>query len=95
MCVVLVVHVPTVNIGDRQRGRLQSASIINCEADMSSIVSAIKKALSAEHKAVCKTVVSPYGDGHAGEQIAAKVFETVMGGGIDLKKKFFNLDFEI
>ncbi len=87
-------HVPTVNIGDRQRGRLQSASIINCAADLSSIVEAINKAMSAGHKAVCKTVISPYGDGHAGEQIAAKIFETVMGGGIDLKKRFFDLEFK-
>ena len=87
-------HVPTVNIGDRQRGRLQSASIINCAADSSSIVEAINKAMSAGHKAVCKTVISPYGDGHAGEQIAAKIFETVMGGGIDLKKRFFDLEFK-
>ena len=88
-------HVPTVNIGDRQRGRLQSASIINCAADTASIVAAMKKAMSDEHKAICKAVVSPYGDGHAGEQIAAKAFETVMNGGIDLKKKFFDLDYKI
>lgn len=88
-------HVPTVNIGDRQRGRLQTASIINCLADTGAIVTAIKEAISDEHKAVCKTVISPYGEGNAGEQIAAKVFETVMGGGIDLKKKFFDLNFEL
>ena len=51
--------------------------------------------MSEEHKAVCKTVVSPYGIGHAGEQIAAKAFEMVMNGGIDLKKKFFDLDYKI
>ena len=90
-----VFHVPTVNIGDRQRGRLQSVSIINCAADTNSIVAAIKKAMSASYKVVCQTVVSPYGDGHAGKQIAAKVFETVMGGGIDLKKKFFDLTFAL
>ena len=88
-------HVPTVNIGDRQRGRLQSKSIINCTTDAASIVAAIKKAMNDKHKAVCKTVISPYGEGHAGEHIAAKIFETVMDGGIDLKKKFFDLDFEI
>jgi GDP/UDP-N,N'-diacetylbacillosamine 2-epimerase (hydrolysing) len=88
-------HVPTVNIGDRQRGRLVSESIINCAADTASIVVAMKKAMSNEHKLVCKTVISPYGEGHAGEQIAAKIFETVMNGGIDLKKKFFDLNFEL
>lgn len=88
-------HVPTVNIGDRQRGRLQSENIIDCTADKDSIIVAIKKATSNEHKAVCKTVISPYGEGHAGEQIAEKVFEIVIDGGIDLKKKFFDMDFVI
>ena len=84
-------HVPTVNIGDRQRGRLQSASIINCGADKVSIVNAIKIALSEEHKKNCKAVVSPYGDGHAAEQIAKKSYEVVMSCYIDLKKKFYDL----
>ena len=87
-------HVPTVNIGDRQRGRLQSPGIINCAPDTQSIVMAVKTAISDEHKAVCKTVESPYGDGHAGEQIAAKVYEAVVNGGIDLKKKFHDLEFQ-
>ena len=86
-------HVPTVNVGDRQRGRLQSASIINCGADKDSIVKAIKIALSDEHKKICKVVVSPYGDAHAAEQIAKKSYEVVMNGDIDLKKKFFDLKF--
>lgn len=88
-------NVPTVNIGDRQRGRLQSASIINCAPDTASIVAAIQIAMSDEHKAICKSVVSPYGDGHAGEKIAAKIFETVMNGTIVLKKKFFDLVFTL
>lgn len=86
-------HVPTVNIGDRQRGRLQSESIINCAPDAGAIIAAIKTAMSEDHKNICKKVVSPYGDGHAAERIADKTFETVMNGGIDLKKKFFDLTF--
>jgi GDP/UDP-N,N'-diacetylbacillosamine 2-epimerase (hydrolysing) len=84
--------VPTVNIGDRQRGRLQSESIINCAEDVESIKKAIKKAQSLEFKSVCAKVVSPYGDGHAAEQIANKIYEVVMSGSINLKKKFY--DFE-
>jgi len=84
-------HIPTVNIGDRQKGRLQSASIVNCSDDTASIVGAIRKAMSESHKALCQKVVSPYGDGHAAERIAAKSFESVMSGQIDLKKRFYNL----
>ena len=83
---------PTVNIGDRQRGRLQAESVINCAPDAEAILSAVRKAMSAEHQAVCRTVVSPYGDGHAAERIARKSIETVNAGSIDLKKKFYNLE---
>ena len=88
-------HVPTVNIGDRQRGRLQSVSVINCKTDTDAIIKAIKKAMSKEHRATCKKVVSPYGDGHAAERIASKSHETVLHGGIDLKKKFHDLEFKL
>lgn len=84
-------HVPTVNIGDRQRGRLQAESIINCRSEKEDIVKAIKKALSDEHKALCQTVVNPYGSGHAARQIAEKSIEIVLCENIDLKKKFFDL----
>lgn len=84
-------HIPTVNIGDRQRGRLQSKSIINCGETAEEIIKAINKAFSTEHKNICKTVVSPYGDGHAAEQIALKTIEIVKSDTIDLKKKFYDL----
>lgn len=85
-------HVATVNIGNRQRGRLQSESIINCESDTESILQAISKAISEEHQRVCAQVVSPYGDGHAAEQIAKKVHDTVVDSRIDLKKKFYDME---
>lgn len=83
--------VPTVNIGDRQRGRLQSESIINCNEDKESIIHAIKIALSPEFKGVCSKVVSPYGDGHAAEKIAKKIANVVLLEDIDLKKKFYDM----
>ena len=82
---------PTVNIGDRQRGRLQSESVINCATDKSSIMVAIQEALSAEHRRICCGVVSPYGDGTAAEKIAHETVEVVISGTDDLKKKFFDI----
>lgn len=84
-------HVATVNIGDRQKGRLQSESVINCKPDKNSIIKAIRVALSDEYRSICKAVVSPYGEGHAAERIAEKVVATVMADKINLKKKFFDL----
>ena len=84
-------HVPTVNIGDRQRGRLQAASIINCAEDSASIAAAVKKARSPEFREICQKTAGLYGTGNAGEQIAAKMIEVVEQDSIDLKKKFYNL----
>jgi GDP/UDP-N,N'-diacetylbacillosamine 2-epimerase (hydrolysing) len=84
------VHVATVNIGDRQRGRLQSASIVNCGSSAAEIVHGIEKAMSPAHQAICREVISPYGTGHAGERIAQKIMEALQGR-IDLKKRFYDL----
>ena len=87
--------IPTINIGDRQRGRLQSESIINCSTDSESIEVAIQKAMDSEFKKICKSVISPYGDGHAAEHIASKIVEVVNEDKIDLKKKFFNIEVNV
>lgn len=83
--------VPTVNIGDRQRGRLQSPSIINCKPDTCSICSAIEKALESEFRELCRGVISPYGDGNAARRIAEKIIDTVKNDKIDLMKKFYDI----
>ncbi|MBR6095589.1 MAG: UDP-N-acetylglucosamine 2-epimerase (hydrolyzing) [Oscillospiraceae bacterium] len=85
-------HVPTVDIGDRQRGRLGSESIIHCGETAAEIVDAIRLAMSVEHRHKCQSVISPYGDGHAAKRIAAKTVEIVQNRIIDLKKTFFDLE---
>lgn len=82
--------IPTVNIGDRQKGRLQSVSIVNCGSDAEDIIAAIRLAMSEEIRDKCKKMNSPYGDGHAAERIAKKAVETVLEGSINLKKKFWD-----
>lgn len=86
---VPVFGVPTVNIGDRQKGRLRSESIIDCKSDRKSIIEAIHIALCEVFREKCKSVVSPFGDGTAAVKIAAKCIQTV-NKGIDLKKKFYD-----
>lgn len=85
-----VFKIPTINIGDRQRGRLQSESIINCGPETENIVAAISRAMDTDFKRQCQAVVSPYGDGHSAQRIAAKVMEAVLEEKMDLKKKFYD-----
>lgn len=60
---------PTVNIGQRQAGRLRAKSVIDCADDESSIATAIDRALSAEFRNSLNDVVSPYGSGNASLQM--------------------------
>ena len=66
-------NIPTINIGDRQKGRTKPLSVIDCKPNMQSIVSAIKKGLSNDFNERIKNVVNPYGDGGSSK----KIFEVI------------------
>lgn len=69
-------HLPVVNIGIRQEGRLKAKNVINVHHDKQEIMSAIKKALTNEEfKSELKTIKNPYGDGTASIQIAETLEE--------------------
>lgn len=83
--------IPTVNIGERQRGRLQADSILNCTDDAQSICEAIKKAMDESFASSCKDSKGLYGAGYAGVNIAKTIMEVLHQDRIDLKKVFYNL----
>lgn len=62
-------HVPTVNIGDRQKGRLRANSIIDCGESQDAIAAAIARAISEEFQAVAQVTQSLYGIGDASHRI--------------------------
>lgn len=53
-------HVPTVNIGDRQRGRLHAASVIDCPPKIDAIATAIRRTFGAFFRRRLVHVVNPY-----------------------------------
>ena len=75
------VGVPSVNIGDRQLGRLRAASIIDCPADPAAILAALRNILDGRLHPD-DTRQPPYGRGGASEKIAASLQS------IDLKRAF-------
>jgi GDP/UDP-N,N'-diacetylbacillosamine 2-epimerase (hydrolysing) len=79
----------TINIGDRQSGRLEAASVINCRPDRKEIKNAINKLYSKEFQAKLIAVENPYGTGNASEAIL-KVIRGMPLEGL-LKKHFYNL----
>ncbi|MBI9033194.1 MAG: UDP-N-acetylglucosamine 2-epimerase (hydrolyzing) [Bacteroidales bacterium] len=61
--------VPTVNIGDRQKGRIRHRSIIDTDYSTESIVQGINTALSIEFKESLINMEYKFGDGHAAQRI--------------------------
>ena len=80
----------TINIGERQRGRIQSASVINCMASKDSIREAIRKLYSNEFQRDLAKTINPYGEGGASQ----KVFSIVKTVGLEelTKKEFYDLN---
>lgn len=79
----------TINIGDRQKGRIMANSVINCESNKESISNAFEKLYTDEFKETLKLSVNPYGDGCA----SVKIVEVLKNVDLKciLKKSFFDI----
>lgn len=79
----------TINIGDRQKGRLKADSIIDCQPNNKSIKRALEKLYSDDFQSKLKFVKNPYGKGDASD----KILKILKNESIPttLKKKFYNL----
>jgi GDP/UDP-N,N'-diacetylbacillosamine 2-epimerase (hydrolysing) len=78
----------TVNIGDRQRGRLKAESVIDCSPDRRSIAAALRRLYSPAFQSTLKIASNPYGEGGASERIV----EVLRNFPLDLvlKKSFYD-----
>lgn len=85
--------VGVVNIGDRQKGRLRAASVIDCAPDRRDILDAIHRLYEPDYRQTLQTIVNPYGDGGASERIA----QTLSNYPLDdiLKKTFHDVEIQL
>ena len=79
----------TINIGDRQRGRLKAASVIDCDPNQDSILQALELLYSSPFQKLLRTICNPYGEGGASQAIV-KILKHYTFDDI-LKKQFFDL----
>jgi GDP/UDP-N,N'-diacetylbacillosamine 2-epimerase (hydrolysing) len=61
---------PVVNIGNRQRGRLRGANVIDVGYGREDILRGLERALEPGFRATLKGMANPYGDGRAAPRIA-------------------------
>ena len=83
----------TINIGDRQRGRLKADSVIDCNSDKELILTAIRKLYSKKFQEKLKDANNPYGEGGSSGKIK-KIIKEIDLTDI-LKKSFYDLDFSL
>lgn len=81
--------IPTINIGSRQKGRVQASSVINVESKKELIRGAVERALSAEFKATCKHVVNPYELNGTSDRMLSLIRE--FQDKLSVQKEFYDL----
>jgi GDP/UDP-N,N'-diacetylbacillosamine 2-epimerase (hydrolysing) len=79
----------TINIGDRQKGRIKADSIIDSNPDTLSISKAFDKLYSKKFQATLKKVENPYGNGGSSEKIIEIIKKTNISNIII--KSFYNI----
>jgi UDP-N-acetylglucosamine 2-epimerase (non-hydrolysing)/GDP/UDP-N,N'-diacetylbacillosamine 2-epimerase (hydrolysing) len=62
-------HLPVVNIGTRQRGRIRGRNVIDVGYERSGIFEGVRRAVSQEFNDMLKGEKNPYGSGNASEKI--------------------------
>jgi GDP/UDP-N,N'-diacetylbacillosamine 2-epimerase (hydrolysing) len=79
----------TIDIGDRQRGRLRATSVINCEPTRQGIAAALEKLYTAAFQANLSQVQNLYGEGGASEKVVKAIKHCALDG--IAKKSFYDL----
>jgi UDP-hydrolysing UDP-N-acetyl-D-glucosamine 2-epimerase len=81
-------RVPTVDVGQRQNGRIMAGSVIKCNANEVDIFNAIKQALTPKHQAITSQSINPYGQGDTNQ----KIVEFIEGLNSYPQKNFYNIE---
>jgi len=79
----------TVNIGDRQKGRLKAKSVIDCDSSISSIMNGINYLYSPKFQKILSSIKNPYGQGSATEKIMEILINKPLP--TEMKKNFYDL----
>ncbi|MBT8763519.1 UDP-N-acetylglucosamine 2-epimerase (hydrolyzing) [Desulfohalobiaceae bacterium Ax17] len=78
----------TINIGDRQKGRIKAKSVIDCQPNKKDIREAFQKLYSKKFRKQLKNTINPYGDGESAEKIVTILKKYKVK---NTKKNFYNI----
>lgn len=80
--------VPTINIGDRQKGRIKAESILDCKPTKEDILSAVNMCQTEEFQNRLKDVKNPYDGGETSDNIVNNIKKHFLNKTVNLEKKF-------
>jgi UDP-hydrolysing UDP-N-acetyl-D-glucosamine 2-epimerase len=83
--------VPTVNVGDRQKGRERAASVFDCAPDADAVARALRHALSPHGADIAKRARNPY-EKHG---TSRRVLDILKQGAPKGAKPFFDIDYRL
>lgn len=86
--------IPTVNIGDRQKGRLRGRTVVDCRTEAKDIIRAVECSMDEEFRNIARKAENPYGDGHTTEKVIRIMDRFLLNREISLKKKFYDINFK-
>lgn len=84
-------HIPTVNIGDRQKGRVRGKSVIDCDCTVEEIAAAIRTAQAMHRNNDLLSEMNPYEGTNTSETILSTIRDYLVSG-IDIKKHFYDIE---
>ena len=84
--------IPTIDIGDRQKGRYAPKTVIHCNCIKEDILKSINKARSTEFKQFIKDYVNPYGDGHTAQKISDVLKKIDLRCDEIIQKRFIDME---
>lgn len=82
--------IPTINIGDRQKGRIKAESVIDCRETKQDIIEALDKAETEDYRAICRNVRNPYEGKNTSEEIVRLIKSELFQKAFSLKKIFYD-----
>lgn len=82
-------HIPTINIGSRQQGRIQAASTLNCPPEKEAVLEAMRRARSDAIQAICRAAENPYEGAHTSKRMFETIRDWLKQSKLDLKKDFY------
>lgn len=88
-------HIPTVNIGNRQKGRMHGKSVIDCPANKKAILESIELAQDQCWRNSHLNEENPYGNGNVSDEIVNHIKEFLNSNSKGIIKTFYDIPFEV